>query len=56
MKKVIMSVAAALILAGASVYATNSINHKTDNTNAKTNCCCPACPGCDDCACCCCKK
>ena len=56
MKKTIMSVTAAIMLAGASVYATNSITKKTDNTNAKTNCCCPACSGCDDCTCSCCKK
>lgn len=56
MKKLIIGVTAAIMLAGASVYAANSTSKKSDNTTCEKNCC-PACPGCDDCTCCdCCSK
>jgi hypothetical protein len=47
MKKLIIGVTAAIMLAGASVYAANKI---TGNENKTTSCCCKDC-GCSDCSC-----
>ena len=58
MKKLIMGIATALMLVGASVYAANSLQHKKSNqTSCNTQCCCSDKSSCGNCSCCdCCVK
>ncbi len=57
MKKTILGIAASLMLAGATVYAGNSITNKNNApTEQCTSCCCDD-EGCTICNCCgCCEK
>ena len=50
MKKLIIGVTAAIMLAGASVYATNSISNKSEAKECKKESC--SCPVCNDNCCC----
>ena len=48
MKKIIFGVTAAIMLAGASVYAANSLSNKSEKEKCTQGTCCPVC---DDCCC-----
>ncbi len=52
MKKVIFGITAAIMLAGASVYAANKINNNKENAECKSECCCPLCDDCCGSSCC----
>jgi len=53
MKKMIIGVTAAIMLAGASVYAANINSHKNETkTECKDKCCCPVCEDCCGSTCC----
>ncbi len=52
MKKMIIGVTAAIMLASASVYAANTINKTSENTECKSECCCPLCEDCCGSSCC----
>ena len=53
MKKIIIGVTAAIMLAGASVYAANTITTKSEKQECtKDSCCCPLCDDCCGSTCC----